>query len=541
MPFYCGVRPITIPFSIITGSITGFVLLWCIFLVHEHYHRNDRRNIVAFVTIFICSLVSSLLFVRGMAWIQVIWDLTLANDENAILITSFFGWLVFMMLVHALFVWHTLRMEKMYKMEEGDVVGGGGDGTEEEAANGNDDVIDESSSKHLATIEGGGGVGHRSYSSCDDDDDDNDATFQHTDATATRESSRVKITKTKSYDSFLFNPRFHDDSFHGYEENHQLSPSRSRGNVMNGGNNNRRATIIETPIVASGDVAESDEGDYSIDGTSGGRCKRRRRRRPKWCEIFTCFSPEYKQMSCFWRMISWIKIVVIALSYLLCLYFVAVAMGATQQVSNTRKNLPAVRTALYATQNEGPVCAFDNRGAASNITTFENKDAAHDAGFLVVHCGACGACSNWENLIIEYTTRNNMAALANECAKRGLFGGQDEITRCIMEPAIGFTGQCAVCWTEDIVCTKNHCSFIFLQSQITNNVANFAVGPDDITSATCEEAHCEVGAFGPDSAFVPCVGATRRRMNIVSSIPRPVEEQCQIVDVDWAELFAEYV
>ncbi len=85
------------------------------------------------------------------------------------------------------------------------------------------------------------------------------------------------------------------------------------------------------------------------------------------------------------------------------------------------------------------------------------------------------------------------------------------------------------------MCTKKHCSFIFLQSQITNNVGNFAVGPDDITSATCEEAHCEVGAF------VPCVGATRRRMNIISSIPRAVEEQCQIVDVDWAELFAEYL
>ncbi len=30
-------------------------------------------------------------------------------------------------------------------------------------------------------------------------------------------------------------------------------------------------------------------------------------------------------------------------------------------------------------------------------------------------------------------------------------------------------------------------------------------------------------------------------MNIISFIPRPVEEQCQIVDVDWAELFAEYL
>lgn len=65
-----------------------------------------------------------------------------------------------------------------------------------------------------------------------------------------------------------------------------------------------------------------------------------------------------------------------------------------------------------------------------------------------------------------------------------------------------------------------------------NNVGNFAVGPNDITSASCEEAHCEVGQF------VPCSGATRRRMNITSSIARPGEQQCGIVDVkDWEDLF----
>jgi hypothetical protein len=468
-----------------------------------------------------------------MAWIQVIWDLTLANDENAILVTSFFGWLVGMMVVHALFVWNTLRMEKRYKREasEGDGVAAGSSGVTGGTELGNDDTIEESSN-HLPRN------GHQRKT--------NNHNRIHTDTTAAASES-FKMRRMKSYDSFLFDPRFHEDSFQCYKDPYLcgdekmvgLSPSRSVGNLTNNGGNRCRTSIETTPIVASSSgsaLAKSDED--SKDGGSGKqrRCKQRHhRRRPVWCEIFMCFSPEYMHMSCFWKMISWIKVVVVAVSYLLCLYFVTIALGATHQQANTRKNLPTVRNALYETQNEGPVCAFDNQGAASNITTFVNKDAAHDAGFLVLHCGACGACSTWENLIIEYTTRNIMAALANKCAMRGLIGGQDGITKCIMEPPIGLTGQCAVCWAEDIVCTKKNCAFIFLQSQITNNVANFAVGPDDITSASCEEAHCEVGAF------VPCVGATRRRMNIISSIPRPVEEQCQVVDVDWAELFAEYV
>ena len=39
------------------------------------------------------------------------------------------------------------------------------------------------------------------------------------------------------------------------------------------------------------------------------------------------------------------------------------------------------------------------------------------------------------------------------------------------------------------------------QSQITNQLANFEVNPDTITSATCEEANCEAGNPGK-SAFV---------------------------------------
>jgi hypothetical protein len=231
--------------------------------------------------------------------------------------------------------------------------------------------------------------------------------------------------------------------------------------------------------------------------------------------------------------IAWLKIFVIT-AHFVFLYFVIVCIGARCQVEKTKRKLPYVQEAIYHNMNEGPVCAFDNRGPKSNITTFEDKDLAHEAGFLVLHCGACGACSSWENLIIEYTTRNTISELANECAKFRV-GGDNAITECLKAPAIGFGAECAQCWMQDIVCTRKHCAFIFLRSQITRNVGNFDVGPDEITSATCEEANCEAGNPGE---FVTCSGATRRRMNITSSIARPPEQQCAIVDVkDWYDLF----
>ena len=37
--------------------------------------------------------------------------------------------------------------------------------------------------------------------------------------------------------------------------------------------------------------------------------------------------------------------------------------------------------------------------------------------------------------------------------------------------------------------------------------------------------------------FVPCVGANRRRMNILSDIERPDDQLCTIVQFDWEQLF----
>ena len=78
--------------------------------------------------------------------------------------------------------------------------------------------------------------------------------------------------------------------------------------------------------------------------------------------------------------------------------------------------------------------------------------------------------------------------------------------------------------------TKNKCFWIFLQSIFIDSVSDFSVGFNDITSATCDEA-----LTGP--VFVPCPGATRRRMGIISDIPRPDYQQCKVVEYDWSVVF----
>lgn len=497
---------------------TNLITLCPFIVVHEKNIRH--RNIVVFSTIFLLITISSITFVRGIAWVQVVWRLYIFEDGDALLVISFFSWLCLLLAVHAMFLWHTLRTEKK-KIKQEDASADLADGIREE-------------SRH--------------------------STGRNT------PSRRARLPNSSSYDAFIFDPRspFKDVKcpFSGMEEFQTVSGDEisnvgtpvSTGELVVGssvvvgvsgdtGAGTMNDDILNPNAKQTADKNVDDDDEFNINGsslctsinpqTSSTNTLDKQKQRPDWCEVFVCFSPEYQQSSLIWKVMCWIKIFILTMSYLICIYFVLVSIGATTQIESTKEKLPAVQETLYNHMNEGEVCAFDNRGPESNITTFEGKEAAHEAGFLVLHCGACGACSSWDNLIVEYVTRDKMASLANECAKGALFkGGDDALTECLMSDDIGFEEECAICWSEDILCTKQNCAFIFLQAQMINNVGNFAVGPNDITSASCEEAHCEVGQF------VPCSGATRRRMNITSSIARPGGQQCGIVDVkDWEDLF----
>lgn len=474
-------------------------------MVHKKYIHH--RNIVAFSTIFILIAISSLTFVRGMAWIQVVWQQDIFEDGDALLAISFFSWLMLLIFVHALFLWHTFKVEKKARVNE---VGGVDD---QEMNGASAQNLDESNRSSLR-----GGMKRRP-------------------------SFVAGLPRKPSHPCQLFDPTTHfkDGKCCRFSELSEFSSSIDGGGSVSAELPSHRVSAKVEIEVAEGNTKDvSEEQNHSKNSNHEPETlflspNTTRRRCPTCCEVFACYSPEYKQSSLLWKGAVWTKIILITTTNLLFLYFVIVCIGATYQQDRTRDKLPYVHKTIYNHMNEGPVCAFDNRGPESNITNFPDADAAHQAGFLVLHCGACGACSNWQDLKLEWTTRDTISELANNCAKRGLFGGDESITDCLMDPSIGWGYDCAQCWMEDIVCTKDFCAFIFLQSQMINTVTDFAVGPEDITSATCEEANCEAGNPG---TFVDCSGATRRRMNITSSIARPGDQQCAVVDVnDWEDLF----
>ena len=216
----------------------------------------------------------------------------------------------------------------------------------------------------------------------------------------------------------------------------------------------------------------------------------------------------------------------------LCIYMTIVNIGATQQGNTSKELFDSVHAILYDGQEKGPVCAYQESFSDELTQTLENAQAAYDANYTIAHCGACAACSTWQNLELQWTTRNNLAILSKQCAKKLIFGGYEKSLQCHLD-TIGFDIPCSDCWVEVEQCAIEKCAYIQMQAWIINNLGNFEVGPDMVTAAMCEEANCEV-------YFVPCSGANRRRMNIVSDIARPGTQQCPLVpdgNVKWLGLF----
>ena len=96
---------------------------------------------------------------------------------------------------------------------------------------------------------------------------------------------------------------------------------------------------------------------------------------------------EAEELSRFDKCIDILNIMLWVLVSLAFVLFVIVNIGAQVQADSTFALLGPAQQQLYGSFRNGTVCAFDDRGPLSNITSFANKEEAHGSGFKVLHCG----------------------------------------------------------------------------------------------------------------------------------------------------------
>ena len=95
------------------------------------------------------------------------------------------------------------------------------------------------------------------------------------------------------------------------------------------------------------------------------------------------------------------------------LAFTIVNIGAAKQQRIVREALSNTFDILYPEDyTTGAMCAWDESSPNADIRTFDSLEDATNANFTVIHCGECGHCSNWNDLSLQWTTRDHLANTA---------------------------------------------------------------------------------------------------------------------------------
>lgn len=170
-----------------------------------------------------------------------------------------------------------------------------------------------------------------------------------------------------------------------------------------------------------------------------------------------------------------------------------------------------VSTGVVCDINQAPWC--DREGQ----TRFDDPPQA-GLRSEVLHCGACGACSNRADIEVYRFTRETLHLDTKRCATYIFFPiVRRHLTQKCMQ-SLGLSPDCARCWVLNIKCTARRCLAQCLWAQLLNT-------PDDSLSnpcLACDEKNC-----GP--AFLKCAGANRRTAGIRTDIDRPDSEICDLV------------
>jgi hypothetical protein len=97
------------------------------------------------------------------------------------------------------------------------------------------------------------------------------------------------------------------------------------------------------------------------------------------------------------------------------LYLTIINIGATVQQNIVRAALPATHETFYPPDYvTGTMCAWNESSPNADIRTFDSLADVNAANYSVVHCGACGNCSNWNDLSLQWTTRTHLAEVAQD-------------------------------------------------------------------------------------------------------------------------------
>lgn len=171
---------------------------------------------------------------------------------------------------------------------------------------------------------------------------------------------------------------------------------------------------------------------------------------------------------------------------------------------------------------EGVVCALSFGEDTYSMASFPSVAAAHEAGAVITHGGACGLCSSLEDLAV-YAGTPDLTQPVRQCGLQSMADGVEAGQACL--EGLGFTPACASIWAYNVEHTRQECQDICL------SLLSDPYHQEDGSLNACLQ--CDEDESGP--VFKAVAGRTRRNSGLASALCRPCDTVWRI-DHDYPEL-----
>ena len=183
------------------------------------------------------------------------------------------------------------------------------------------------------------------------------------------------------------------------------------------------------------------------------------------------------------------------------------------------ENLPIQQLKTQYEYGRQPIPLFaqtlPNSSVAQHVVRNESDmlSTSSPSSSVIMHCGACGQCSNPHDINIYAATKVTLFDTTLGCGKHAIFLGRKATSKCMQEK-VGFTAGCNDCWVENIMCDVRHCILSCMFEAIVSAGLSTQGQVHTLNRCTqCDEIRC-----GPQ--FIQCAGANRRRSAILTDLKR---------------------
>ena len=153
------------------------------------------------------------------------------------------------------------------------------------------------------------------------------------------------------------------------------------------------------------------------------------------------------------------------------------------------------------------------------LRTFQDRESALEAGYVITHRRHCGTCSSLRDFA-TYLAKPDLTTPARTCARRLTRAG---VKACFMED-VGLGERCAETWTYNALHTRRRCA-----AACIGHYGFWAVLTNDMSAPNTDEdgnlnpcLACDERVSGP--GFQYAAGRTRRSSGLTSAIRRPAAE-----------------